>query len=126
MSHILILSTINLSSSAIRSHSPAKPVLIFVSSRRQTRLTALDLIAFLATEDDPKQWLHQDEREVRMICSTKLGLFIKERLYHMSFIVFHEPFYPLMTSLNNLLKMKYTLNISMSTDGPTSASCHYT
>uniref|UniRef100_A0A673AIY4 U5 small nuclear ribonucleoprotein 200 kDa helicase n=1 Tax=Sphaeramia orbicularis TaxID=375764 RepID=A0A673AIY4_9TELE len=32
---------------AIRSHSPAKPVLIFVSSRRQTRLTALDLIAFL-------------------------------------------------------------------------------
>lgn len=50
---------------AIRSHSPAKPVLIFVSSRRQTRLTALDLIAFLATEDNPKQWLHQDEREVR-------------------------------------------------------------
>uniref|UniRef100_A0A8C6KGY8 Activating signal cointegrator 1 complex subunit 3 n=1 Tax=Nothobranchius furzeri TaxID=105023 RepID=A0A8C6KGY8_NOTFU len=48
---------------AIRSHSPAKPVLIFVSSRRQTRLTALDLIAFLATEDNPKQWLHQDERE---------------------------------------------------------------
>uniref|UniRef100_A0A667ZUV8 Activating signal cointegrator 1 complex subunit 3 n=1 Tax=Myripristis murdjan TaxID=586833 RepID=A0A667ZUV8_9TELE len=42
---------------AIRSHSPAKPVLIFVSSRRQTRLTALDLIAYLATEDDPKQWL---------------------------------------------------------------------
>ena len=49
---------------AIRSHSPAKPVLIFVSSRRQTRLTALDLIAYLATEDDPKQWLHQDEKEV--------------------------------------------------------------
>uniref|UniRef100_A0A8D3C335 Activating signal cointegrator 1 complex subunit 3 n=1 Tax=Scophthalmus maximus TaxID=52904 RepID=A0A8D3C335_SCOMX len=42
---------------AIRSHSPAKPVLIFVSSRRQTRLTALDLIAYLATEDNPKQWL---------------------------------------------------------------------
>uniref|UniRef100_A0A8C7G8G9 Activating signal cointegrator 1 complex subunit 3 n=1 Tax=Oncorhynchus kisutch TaxID=8019 RepID=A0A8C7G8G9_ONCKI len=35
---------------AIRSHSPAKPVLIFVSSRRQTRLTALDLIAFLMTD----------------------------------------------------------------------------
>ncbi|KAJ8354135.1 hypothetical protein SKAU_G00217020 [Synaphobranchus kaupii] len=55
---------------AIRSHSPAKPVLIFVSSRRQTRLTALDLIAFLATEDDPKQWLHQDEREVLIATST--------------------------------------------------------
>uniref|UniRef100_A0A8B9PMV7 Activating signal cointegrator 1 complex subunit 3 n=1 Tax=Apteryx owenii TaxID=8824 RepID=A0A8B9PMV7_APTOW len=35
---------------AIRSHSPAKPVLIFVSSRRQTRLTALDLIAFLMND----------------------------------------------------------------------------
>ncbi|KAK7157184.1 hypothetical protein R3I93_008608 [Phoxinus phoxinus] len=55
---------------AIRTHSPAKPVLIFVSSRRQTRLTALDLIAFLATEDDPKQWLHQDEREMTDIIST--------------------------------------------------------
>ncbi|XP_057196381.1 activating signal cointegrator 1 complex subunit 3 isoform X2 [Triplophysa rosa] len=55
---------------AIRTHSPVKPVLIFVSSRRQTRLTALDLIAFLATEDDPKQWLHQDEREMTDIIAT--------------------------------------------------------
>lgn len=52
-------------SAAIRSHSPAKPVLIFVSSRRQTRLTALDLMAYLATEDNPRQWLHHDERQVR-------------------------------------------------------------
>ncbi|XP_057689624.1 activating signal cointegrator 1 complex subunit 3 [Corythoichthys intestinalis] len=55
---------------AIRSHSPAKPVLIFVSSRRQTRLTALDLIAYLATEDNPKQWLHQDERDIEDIIAT--------------------------------------------------------
>ncbi|XP_074166319.1 activating signal cointegrator 1 complex subunit 3 [Sminthopsis crassicaudata] len=55
---------------AIRSHSPAKPVLIFVSSRRQTRLTALELIAFLATEDDPKQWLNMDEREMNDIIGT--------------------------------------------------------
>ncbi len=49
---------------AVRTHSPAKPVLVFVSSRRQTRLTALDLIAFLASEEDPKQWLHMAEMEV--------------------------------------------------------------
>ncbi|KAG8582318.1 hypothetical protein GDO81_008009 [Engystomops pustulosus] len=55
---------------AIRSHSPAKPVLIFVSSRRQTRLTAIDLIAFLATENDPKQWLNMDEREMDDIIAT--------------------------------------------------------
>lgn len=30
--------------SAIQKYSPDRPVLIFVSSRRQTRLTALDLI----------------------------------------------------------------------------------
>ena len=39
-------------------------MLVFVSSRRQTRLTALDLIAFLAAEDNPKQWLHMGEMEV--------------------------------------------------------------
>lgn len=49
---------------AIKSHSPEKPVLIFVSSRRQTRLTALDLIAFLAAEENPKQWLHMPEMEM--------------------------------------------------------------
>uniref|UniRef100_A0A8K9XUX2 Helicase C-terminal domain-containing protein n=1 Tax=Oncorhynchus mykiss TaxID=8022 RepID=A0A8K9XUX2_ONCMY len=55
---------------AIRSHSPAMPVLIVMSSRRQTRLTALELIAFLATEDDPKQWLHQDKTQMTDIIAT--------------------------------------------------------
>ena len=55
-----------MSVTAIRTHSPAKPVLVFVSSRRQTRLTALDLIAYLAAEDDPKQWLHLEELEVSL------------------------------------------------------------
>lgn len=40
---------------------------MFVSSRRQTRLTALDLIAFLAAEEDPKQWLHTDEAELQQL-----------------------------------------------------------
>ena len=33
---------------AIKQHSPTKPVLVFVSSRRQTRLTALDLISYVS------------------------------------------------------------------------------
>ncbi|XP_076671425.1 activating signal cointegrator 1 complex subunit obelus [Andrena cerasifolii] len=49
---------------AIRQHSPSSPALVFVSSRRQTRLTALDLIAYLAAEHDPKQWLHMPEEEM--------------------------------------------------------------
>lgn len=49
---------------AIRTHSPDKPVLLFVSSRRQTRLTAFDLVAYVAAEDNPKQWLHMPETEL--------------------------------------------------------------
>jgi activating signal cointegrator complex subunit 3 len=45
-------------------HSPSKPALIFVSSRRQTRLTALDLISFLAHDANPKKWLHMPEKEM--------------------------------------------------------------
>ena len=49
----------------IKTHSPDKPVLIFVSSRRQTRMTALDLVAYSAGDSNPKQWLHMPEDEVR-------------------------------------------------------------
>lgn len=52
---------------AIRQYSPCTPALIFVSSRRQTRLTALDLIAFLAGEDNPKQFMHLPENELEQI-----------------------------------------------------------
>jgi activating signal cointegrator complex subunit 3 len=53
----------------IRTHSPNKPVLIFVSSRRQTRLTALDIMAHCATDEEPKQFLGMNEEEMDMICS---------------------------------------------------------
>ena len=49
---------------AIEQHSATKPALVFVSSRRQTRLTALDLISFLAGSDNPKKWLRMDEAEM--------------------------------------------------------------
>uniref|UniRef100_T1IVJ2 U5 small nuclear ribonucleoprotein 200 kDa helicase n=1 Tax=Strigamia maritima TaxID=126957 RepID=T1IVJ2_STRMM len=49
---------------AIKMYSPDKPVLVFVSSRRQTRLTALDLIAYLAAEENPKQWLLMEDKEM--------------------------------------------------------------
>jgi activating signal cointegrator complex subunit 3 len=49
---------------AIRTHSPNKPVLIFVSSRRQTRLTAEELTKYLLNDDHPRQWLHMPEYEM--------------------------------------------------------------
>jgi len=58
---------------AIMSHSKEHPVLVFVSSRRQTRLTALDLIAMCAAEQQDKEdamaafrrpFLKMDEEEI--------------------------------------------------------------
>ncbi|CAI9757575.1 unnamed protein product [Fraxinus pennsylvanica] len=54
---------------AISTHSPTKPVLIFVSSRRQTRLTALDLIQFAASDECPRHFLGMPEEALQMILS---------------------------------------------------------
>ncbi|KAK7206302.1 Sec63 Brl domain-containing protein [Myxozyma melibiosi] len=54
---------------AIKSHSPTKPALIFVASRRQTRLTAGDLINFCGMEENPKRFLLMDEDELAMVLS---------------------------------------------------------
>ena len=50
--------------SAPQSHSPLKPVLVFVSSRRQTRLTALDVIAFAAADERPDQFVNMSKDEL--------------------------------------------------------------
>ena len=55
---------------AILEHSPTKPALIFVSSRRQTRLTALDLISYCASDDNPKKFLHMPEDDIVAIAET--------------------------------------------------------
>ena len=68
---------------AIMTHSRSHPVLIFVSSRRQTRLTALDLIAMCAADQQEnavdrrgysggmvefrKPFLHMDPEEIAQI-----------------------------------------------------------
>lgn len=54
---------------AIKTHSPNQPVIVFVSSRRQTRLTAQDLIAYCGMEDNPRQWLKMPDNELEMILS---------------------------------------------------------
>jgi hypothetical protein len=52
---------------AIQTHSPTKPTLVFVSSRRQTRLTALDLIAYAAADERPQAFLRMDDSELDQI-----------------------------------------------------------
>lgn len=52
---------------AIKAHSPDRPALIFVASRRQTRLTALDLISYAVADDKPKLFLGCDEAYIEAI-----------------------------------------------------------
>ncbi|KAF8983689.1 hypothetical protein BGZ46_009737 [Entomortierella lignicola] len=52
---------------AIKTHSPNQPVIVFVSSRRQTRLTAQDLIAYCAMEDNPRRFLHMPEDDLDIL-----------------------------------------------------------
>lgn len=44
-------------------------MIIFVSSRRQTRLTANDLISLCAGDDNPKRFLKMEERDSEVIIS---------------------------------------------------------
>ena len=55
---------------AIMTHSRLKPVLVFVSSRRQTRLTGLDLITFSASDGNPRKFLHMAEEELNALLPT--------------------------------------------------------
>ena len=43
---------------AICKHSPKLPVIVFVPSRKQTRLTAVDLLTFCAADLQPQRFLH--------------------------------------------------------------------
>lgn len=61
-----LLTAIPLAVHSLQVHSPLKPVLVFVSSRRQTRLTALDLITYAAADERPDQWLRMEGAELQV------------------------------------------------------------
>ena len=50
---------------AIIEHSPTKPVIVFVPSRKQTKLTAIDLLTFVTAEDGAEsRFLHVDKDDL--------------------------------------------------------------
>lgn len=65
---------------AIKTHSPDKPVIVFVASRRQTRLTAKDLINLCGQEDNPRRFVKMSEDELQMILSRVKDDALKESL----------------------------------------------
>ena len=56
--------------SSIKEYSPDKPVLIFVASRRQTRLTAFDIISYSEADEESKRFLHCPEDYIENIVAT--------------------------------------------------------
>lgn len=67
---------------SIISHSPDKPVIVFVSSRRQTRLTARDLISFCNIHNAPGRFLHVTEEDARNIAENIKDESLKLSLEH--------------------------------------------
>jgi len=50
---------------AVLEYSPTKPVIIFVSSRKQCRLTADDIIAHCGSDEDSKRFLNIEEKDLQ-------------------------------------------------------------
>ncbi|CAJ2501941.1 Uu.00g047940.m01.CDS01 [Anthostomella pinea] len=65
---------------AIKTHSPDKPVIVFVPSRRQTRLTAKDLINMCGMEDDPRRFVHMSEEDLQLNLSRVKDDALKEAI----------------------------------------------
>ncbi|KAB5540523.1 Sec63 Brl domain-containing protein, partial [Coniochaeta sp. 2T2.1] len=65
---------------AIKNHSPSKPVIVFVPSRRQTRLTAKDLINLCGMEDNPRRFLTMDEDDLQLNLSCVKDDALKEAI----------------------------------------------
>jgi pre-mRNA-splicing helicase BRR2 len=52
---------------AILKHSPKKPVIVFVPSRKQTRLTAIDILTFCAADTQSNRFLHTTEAKLEPV-----------------------------------------------------------
>lgn len=55
---------------AIKEHSPNNPTLVFVASRRQTRLTAFDLISYAAGDENPRSFLGCSQDFIESVAET--------------------------------------------------------
>ena len=51
---------------AIKNHSPAKPVIVFVASRRQTKQTATDLVNFCGMEENPRRFVRMSDDDLQL------------------------------------------------------------
>ncbi len=61
-------------------HSPTNPVMVFVSSRRQTRITAIDILTYTAADAQPNRFLHCTEEDLKPFLNRISDSTLKETL----------------------------------------------
>ena len=65
---------------SIIKHSPRKPVIVFVPSRKQTRLTAIDLLTYAAADNQPDRFLHAEPEDIATFLEKIMDKTLRETL----------------------------------------------
>ncbi|XP_039281589.1 putative U5 small nuclear ribonucleoprotein 200 kDa helicase [Nilaparvata lugens] len=65
---------------AIVKHSPHRPAIVFVPSRKQARLTAIDLLTYAAAEGQPNRFFHAEEDDIKPFLDRMTDKTLKETL----------------------------------------------
>lgn len=60
--------------------SPHKPVIVYVSSRKQARLTAIDILTYCAAESQPNRFFHAEEEDIKPFLERMTDRTLKETL----------------------------------------------
>lgn len=65
---------------AIVKYSPHKPVIVFVSSRKQARLTAIDILTYCASEAQERRFFHAEDEDMQPFLAKMTDKTLKETL----------------------------------------------
>ncbi|XP_044737520.1 putative U5 small nuclear ribonucleoprotein 200 kDa helicase [Chrysoperla carnea] len=66
--------------SSIIKYSAHKPAIVFVPTRKQARLTAIDLLTYAATEGQPNRFFHAEEEDIKPFLDRMCDKTLKETL----------------------------------------------
>nr|CAI5865606.1 unnamed protein product [Callosobruchus analis] len=61
-------------------YSPHKPAIVFVPTRKQARLTAIDLLTYAAAEGQPNKFFHAEEEDIKPFLDRMADKTLKETL----------------------------------------------
>uniref|UniRef100_A0A1A9ZDE9 U5 small nuclear ribonucleoprotein 200 kDa helicase n=1 Tax=Glossina pallidipes TaxID=7398 RepID=A0A1A9ZDE9_GLOPL len=65
---------------SVLKYSPHKPVIVFVSSRKQARLTAIDILTYSASDLQPNRFFHAEKEDIKPFLDRMTDKTLKETL----------------------------------------------